>query len=54
MVLRTRALLLSWVGRRPVQVVVAWDPDTDERYVITAYEPESGLWSEDFKGLRQP
>ena len=48
------ALLLGWVGRRPVHVVVARDPDTAECYVITAYEPESGLWSEDFKGRRQP
>jgi len=48
------ALLLGWVGSRPLHAVVARDPDTDECHVITAYEPQAGLWSKDFMSRRQP
>ncbi len=47
-------LLLGWVGSRPVHAVVAHDPDTNECYVVTAYEPDAGLWNKDFMSRRQP
>lgn len=47
------ALLLGRIVNRPLHVVVAQDPATGECYVVTAYEPEADLWSEDFRTWRQ-
>ncbi|HEX9690332.1 MAG TPA: DUF4258 domain-containing protein [Thermoanaerobaculia bacterium] len=35
-------LLLGWIGSRPLHVVAAHDPQTGNRIIITAYEPEFG------------
>jgi len=40
-------IILGFVGLRPLHVVVA---ESDlEIIIITAYEPDSTVWSEDFK-----
>lgn len=42
-------LLLGWVDGKPRHVVVARDPGNGMCYVITAYIPDAGLWSDDFR-----
>ena len=34
------ALILGWIGTRPLHVVAAFDPERDRVFVITAYEPD--------------
>jgi hypothetical protein len=46
-------LLLGMVGARPLHVVVAVNAEADETIVITAYEPDSDLWQEDFTERRR-
>lgn len=46
-------LVLGWCGSRPLHVVVADNKSEDELIVITVYEPDPALWSEDF-GRRKP
>ncbi len=43
-------LILGWEGKRPIHVVVS--ENTDENVIITAYSPEPGLWTKDFKKRR--
>ena len=40
-------LVLGIVGNRVLHVVVSKDP-SDNCYIITAYQPDIGLWNEDF------
>jgi Domain of unknown function (DUF4258) len=42
-------LVLGWVGPRPLHVVAAWDPQTGDRIIITAYEPDSDRWNLGFR-----
>ena len=42
-------LLLGVVNTRPIHVVVAYDAVDETGYVITAYEPDTKLWTQDFK-----
>jgi hypothetical protein len=46
-------LLLDRVGGRPVHAVVARDPVRHLCTVVTAYVPDSALWSPDFKTRRR-
>ena len=48
------SLILGFLGTRPVHVVVAKDPEGDACYVVTAYVPDSSLWSDDFRTRRAP
>jgi hypothetical protein len=43
------ALLLGFVGPRPVHVVVAKDERTSDCYVVTAYVPEAETWNDGFR-----
>ena len=45
-------LLLGFVVNAPVHVVIAYDEDLSTGYVVTAYRPDRGLWSDDFKTRR--
>lgn len=45
-------LILGFIGKRPIHVVSAYDMVTDTEYVITVYEPDTNLWSEDFTRRR--
>ena len=47
-------LLLAFVGDRPLHVVAALDADTRACYVVSVYEPDSGLWDESFRMRRSP
>ena len=41
-------LVLSYIDERPIHVVVA----VDTCIIITAYEPSSDLWKDDFKNRK--
>lgn len=45
-------LILGFEGNRPVHVVSAYHPVDDTEYVITVYEPDSLLWSDNFTERR--
>ena len=47
------ALLLGFVGHRPVHVVVAKDERTSDCYVVTVYVPEAETWNDDFRTRRK-
>ena len=42
-------LFVGFIRRRPIHVVVAYDAIEKIGYVITAYEPDAKLWTEDFR-----
>jgi len=45
-------LILGLIDNRPIHVVVAVENETIICYVITVYEPDPTLWSDDFKKRR--
>lgn len=45
-------LMLGFVNNRPIHVVLAIDKENKTGIIITAYIPESKLWTEDFKSRR--
>ncbi len=45
-------LILGFVNNKPVHVVFAFDPENKTGIVITAYIPDSQLWTDDFKSRR--
>lgn len=45
-------LFFSYVNKRPVHVLSALDIETKICYIITVYEPDIEIWSEDFKTRR--
>jgi len=42
-------LMLGFVNHRPIHVVFAIDEENKTGIVVTAYIPDSKLWTEDFK-----
>lgn len=42
-------LVLGWCGDRPMQVVVADNPESQETIVITVYEPDPLQWEPGFR-----
>lgn len=43
-------LVLGWTeDDRPIHVVAADDEEEDVTYVITVYEPDPDLWTDDFR-----
>lgn len=42
-------LILGWIGTRPLHVVAARDPTSDDRIIITAYEPDQEIWESGFR-----
>ena len=48
------ALVLGFVGARPLHVVVALDKNGPDAYVITVYEPSSDKFEPDWKTRRIP
>ena len=46
--------VLGWTryGSRPLHVVAADDEEEDVTYVITVYEPDPNLWTDDFQQKR--
>jgi hypothetical protein len=47
-------LLFGVVDGRPLHVVAALEEERKKCYVVTAYVPERGIWSDDFRTRRQP
>jgi len=45
-------LLLARVNRRPIHVLLALDLKDHICYIITVYEPDPKIWSDDFKTRR--
>jgi len=45
-------LLLGYSGKRPIHVVVAQAPADGACFVITAYEPDPAVWTDDFRRRR--
>ena len=46
------ALLLGWIGSRPLHVLAAFDAGSEHAFVITAYEPDLEHFEADFKTRR--
>ena len=46
-------LLLGFVSGQPVHVVMAREAESRRCFVVTAYRPDPGLWSDDFRTRRQ-
>ena len=47
-------LILGFAGTRPLHVVAADVPGTDEVVIITVYEPDPSLWNDDFDQKVRP
>ena len=45
-------LILGWIGTRPIHVVAADNHADGETIVVTVYEPDPGLWEDDFRSKR--
>ncbi|HBB35587.1 MAG TPA: hypothetical protein DDZ80_02150 [Cyanobacteria bacterium UBA8803] len=45
-------LLLDFVEGRPIHVVFYYDESTNTGYVVTAYIPDTKLWTNDFRNRR--
>jgi hypothetical protein len=45
-------LLLGSVRGRAIRLVLAHDTETDTAVVVTVYEPDAGVWTEDFTTRR--
>lgn len=45
-------LMLAYVNNRPIHIVVGKDEDRKRCIVITAYEPDPGIWEPGFKSKR--
>jgi hypothetical protein len=46
-------LVLGWRGGRPLHVVAADDPGTDQTVVITVYQPDPNRWEANFRTRRR-
>jgi hypothetical protein len=42
-------LILKFVNNKPIHIVAAKNSETGMCFVITVYEPDSSMWSKDFK-----
>lgn len=45
-------LLLNFIANRPIHVVVAQNPTTEECIIVTCYEPDISIWTIDFRTKR--
>jgi hypothetical protein len=46
------ALILGWVGKRPIHAVVAWDAGSATAYIITVYVPDADHFEPDYRTRR--
>lgn len=42
-------LILDFVNTKPIHVVFSYDEVSDTGYVVTAYIPDSNLWTDNFR-----
>lgn len=45
-------LMLGFINNKPIHVVFAADEENKTGIVVTAYIPDTQLWTEDFKSRR--
>jgi hypothetical protein len=45
-------LMLASVNNRPIHIVVGKDEEKERCIVVTAYEPDPGIWEPGFKSKR--
>ncbi|MBU7584408.1 MAG: DUF4258 domain-containing protein [Nostoc sp. TH1S01] len=45
-------LILDFVNGKPIHVVFSYDELSDTGYVVTAYIPDSNLWTDNFRKRR--
>jgi hypothetical protein len=45
-------LMLAYVDNRPIHIVLGKDEEQERCIVITAYEPDPGIWEPGFKSKR--
>jgi uncharacterized protein DUF4258 len=48
------SLLLAFIGGRPLHAVIARDSGNASCMVVTVYEPDPALWSDDFETRKHP
>lgn len=46
-------LILGFVHNRPVHVMLAYDEESQTGYVVTAYEPDPDLWTDDLTARKE-
>lgn len=46
-------LVLSFINGRPIHVVVAIDETHQQIFIITVYQPDPGVWTNDWKTRRK-
>jgi hypothetical protein len=46
-------LILGWSGERPLHVVAADNDEDNETIIITVYEPDPTIWTDDFRRKRE-
>ena len=46
-------LVLGWCSGRPIHVVAADNPETQETIIVTVYEPDPRRWDPSFRIRRQ-
>ena len=46
-------LILGFDSARPIHVVSAFSESDGKEYIITVYEPNAEIWTEDFKEKKQ-
>ncbi|HOC30755.1 MAG: DUF4258 domain-containing protein [Armatimonadetes bacterium] len=42
-------LVMGWISSRPLHIVVAENTDNSEKIVVTVYDPDPDLWSDDYR-----
>ncbi|TAN63550.1 DUF4258 domain-containing protein [bacterium] len=42
-------LVLGWRGGRPLHLVIADNKESEEKVLVTVYEPSADAWEKDFK-----
>jgi hypothetical protein len=47
------ALVLGWIGRKPVHAVVAYDSERGFGYIVTVYFPDAENFLPDYRTRRQ-
>ncbi len=46
-------LILGFYENRPIHIVCTYNQYDKTEYIITVYEPDTELWTEDFKSRRK-
>ena len=47
-------LMLGWIGARPIHVIAAEVPGTEESIIVTVYEPNPDQWEPGYRIRKRP